>query len=187
MAFDISQFRAQLKYDGARPSQFEVQLFMPPTLQGIARLETRFFIRAASIPEESLTPISVPYFGRTIKVAGSREFRPWTVTVLNDEDFGIRAAFEAWSSRINSHRTNLRLFGSASPSEYVATARVIQYGKTGNIVRAYSMKNVWPIEIGAIPLDWSNGNQIEEYPLTFAYDWWEVENEGTSVQVDNPV
>lgn len=175
MAFDVSQFRAQLKYDGARPSQFEVQLFLPATLQGLARLETSFFIRASSLPPEQLTQIEVPYFGRTIKVAGTRTFPNWQVNVINDEDFAVRGAFEQWSSRINTHRSNLRAFATPSPGEYVASARVIQYGKTGNIVRSYKFANVWPTLVGQIDLDWANGNSIEEYPMLLSYDWWELE------------
>jgi len=30
----------------------------------------------------------------------------------------------------------------------------------------------YPTDIGAIALDWDNQNQIETFPVTFAYDYW---------------
>ncbi|MEK9799752.1 MAG: hypothetical protein VW647_02560, partial [Alphaproteobacteria bacterium] len=64
--------------------------------------------KASSIPASTVGQIEVPYFGRKVKMAGNRTFENWQVTVLNDEDFLVRNAFEKWSSFINSHENNLR-------------------------------------------------------------------------------
>ena len=31
----------------------------------------------------------------------------------------------------------------------------------------------FPVDVAAIDLDWASGDQIEEYGVTFAYQWWE--------------
>ena len=42
--------------------------------------------------------INVPFRGRELKVAGERTFENWVVTVINDEDFKLRTAFEKWAN-----------------------------------------------------------------------------------------
>ena len=34
---------------------------------------------------------------------------------------------------------------------------------------------MWPIEVGAIELDWNTTDTIETFTVTFQYDWWEVD------------
>jgi hypothetical protein len=118
--------------------------------------------------------IEVPYFGRRIKMAGDRTFADWSVTVINDEDFLIRNAMEEWSNKINSLQGNLRQFGAASPLLYKANAQVTQFSKTGTPIRTYQFNGIFPSAIAPIDLDWSATDQIEEFTVTFQYDWWEV-------------
>ena len=53
--------------------------------------------RATAIPTSSIGFSEVPYFGRTIKVAGQRRYDDWLITVINDEGalylFGDKACF----------------------------------------------------------------------------------------------
>lgn len=167
MAFNVNEIRANLIGDGARPSLFEVTMVNPVSTVGDQKL--RYMVRAAQIPASSLSMIPVPYFGREIKVAGTRTFADWTVTVMNDEDFAVRRAMEAWSSAINSNQTNVR-----SVSSYRSTADVIQYSKDGSEIRRYQFVNIFPIEVAPIELGWDQGNAIEEFQVTFAFDYWTV-------------
>lgn len=172
MAFNVNAFQAGLKLGGARPALFQVNITNP--VNGIADIQVPFLAKAASIPASTLNPIEVSYFGRVIKVAGTRTFNEWTVTVINDEDFQIRNALEEWSHSINSHEGNLRELGSASPLLYKSTAQVTQFSKTGVPLRVYDFVGLFPSEIGEIDLNWENGDQIEEFPVTFQYDYWQI-------------
>jgi hypothetical protein len=96
MAFNISDFRGQLEFGGARPSLFEVQIFNPANTTG--DLKTPFLVRAAQLPGSTVGTVPVSYFGRQIKLAGNRTFADWTVTIINDEDFLIRNALEEWNN-----------------------------------------------------------------------------------------
>ena len=167
MAFNVNEIRANLIGDGARPSLFEVTMVNPVSTLGDQKL--RYMVRAAQIPASSLSMIPVPYFGREIKVAGTRTFADWTVTVMNDEDFAVRRSLEAWSSAINSNQSNVR-----SVSNYRSSADVIQYGKDGTEIRRYQFVNIFPVEIAQIDLAWDQGNAIEEFQVTFAFDYWTV-------------
>ena len=92
MAFNVNEIRANLIGDGARPSLFEVEMTNPASTSGDAVL--RYMVRAAQIPQSTINPIEVPYFGRRIKLAGSRSYANWTVTVMNDENFAVRSAID---------------------------------------------------------------------------------------------
>ena len=197
MAFDVQQFRASLAADGARSSLFEVQLVFPGlattglTAGGAGGVTTpeqqvTFKARATSLPGDSINSITVNYFGREIKVAGTRTFPDWTITVINDEDFIIRNAFEKWMSRMNEHVANVRnpafLRGDGG---YQSTVTVKQFSKTGaaqgptlaspintGVIKRYDLIGAFPTDVSPIELDWG-ADTIEEFTVTFAYQWWE--------------
>lgn len=172
MAFNVNEIRSQLSLGGARNSLFQVTIQNPAN--GAADIKVPFLVRAAQIPASTLGLIEVPYFGRKIRLAGDRTFADWTVTVINDEDFLIRNAMEQWSNQIQTHQGNLRTFGTASPSAYKAQAQVTQFSKTGQPIRTYTFNGIFPTEISTIDMDWNSTDSIEEFTVTFQYDWWEV-------------
>lgn len=172
MAFNVNEIRSQLTLGGAKPSLFQVQIQNPAN--GVADLKVPFMVKAAAIPASNLGVVEVPYFGRKVKVAGDRTFEEWTVTVINDEDFLVRNAMEEWMNTINSHQNNLIEFGAASPSQYKAQAQIIQYSKTGVPIREYQFDGLFPTNVSAIEMSWETVDQIEEFTVTFQYDWWTV-------------
>jgi hypothetical protein len=172
MAFNINELRSQLVFGGAKASLFQVQIFNPATT--VADLKTPFMVKATSIPASTLGMVEVPYFGRKVKIAGDRTFEEWSVTVINDEDFLVRNAMEQWSASINSHQGNITSFGSASPLQYKSTALVTQFSKTGVPIREYTFNGIYPTSVAAIEMAWQTVDEIEEFVVTFQYDWWSV-------------
>jgi len=174
MAFRVQDFRAQMNFDGARPNLFECDLTFP-TITGGAQQQFTFMARAASLPGDTVNQIPLYYFGRELKFSGNRTFPEWTVTIINDEDFQVRNAFEAWMSGLNSHVANLRdpAFVKGDGG-YQQDGFVTQFGKTGDVIKEYKFIGMFPIDVGPIELDWGANDQIEEYQVTFAYQWWEA-------------
>jgi len=168
MAFSINQFKSQLVGGGARPSLFQVQISNP--VLGVADFKVPFMVKAAALPASNVGTYPVPYFGRQIKYAGDRTFEPWTVTIINDEDFAIRNAMEAWSNSINSHVSNTR----SLPQDYKSDAIITQYGKDGSTLRIYNFEGVFPINISEIGMAWEATDQIQEFTVTFDYDLWTI-------------
>lgn len=171
MAFNINDLRSQLTFGGAKSSLFQVQITNPAN--GVADIKVPFMARAAQLPASQLGTIEVPYFGRKIKLAGDRTFEPWTVTIMNDEDFLVRNAMENWMSTINSHVGNITNFNSASPLQYKAQAQVTQFSKTGAVLRTYQFNGLFPVDVSAIDMNWETEG-IQEFNVTFQYDWWSV-------------
>lgn len=168
MPLNINEMRATMGLGGARPSLFSVQLTNPVDSSGDTQLP--FFCRASALPAYNLGVVPVFYFGRQIKLPGTRTFDPWTVTIYNDEDFITRNALEGWNNAMNTLEGNVENFGNASPLNYKSQGTVTQYGKTGNILRVYQFKGIWPSNVAPIDLDWTNGDAIQEYQVTFQFD-----------------
>jgi len=180
MAFNVNEFISRgLEYGGARPSLFEVQMGQPPGIQfdadSVQKLS--FMCQAAQLPAASMSSIEIPYFGRKIKVAGERSFDNWTLSIMNDEDFKVRALFEKWSNALNSLETNLR-GGGLGAENYKADLDVIQYAKDGEVIRAYTVIGAFPTDVSSIDVNWSSTGTVQTFSATLAYDYWipQVEN-----------
>ena len=187
MAFNVNDFRSNMNYDGARPNLFDVNLTFPSALLGsisglsAANGKSRFLIKSAQLPGSTLGTVSVNYFGRELKFVGNRTFQDWTVTIINDEDFAIRAAMESWMNLMNSHVGNVRTPVGNSPLGYSSDATVTQYGKTQNTaIKKVKFVGLFPIDLSPIDLDWGSNDTIEEYQVTFAYQYWVDEVAGVT-------
>lgn len=175
MAFNINDFRSALQFDGARPNLFEVSLVWPGIVEEPSTAST-ILIKSSQLPGSTIGSVPVYYFGREIKLAGNRTFTDWTVTVINDEDFSIRNSLEAWMDSINSHVSNIRSPGSLAAGGpntlYTTDGVVTQYGKVGDAIKTFLIVGMFPIDLSPIDLDWGTNDSIEEYQVTFAYQYW---------------
>lgn len=174
MAFNVSEFRSNLVNDGARPNLFEVTLLnFPATISGgVAATDIKFKAKTSQLPGSTIGIVPVYYFGRELKFAGNRTFTDWTLTIINDEDFYVRNALEEWLNLVNSHTGNQRDSAYVSPTSYTSDASVVQYGKSGDSLKKYDFVGMFPVDVSPIDLDWSSNDSIEEYSVTFAYQYW---------------
>jgi hypothetical protein len=144
------------------------------SLPGNAQTKLTFMCKTAQLPGSTVNVVPMQYFGRELKFAGNRTFADWTITVINDEDFVIRNAFERWLSGINSHNLNLRNPIAATPSSYTVDGQVTQFGKAGNTLKQYKFVGLFPTDVTPIDVDWGSNDAIEEFSVTFSYQWWEA-------------
>ena len=174
---NISDFKAALIGGGARPNLFEVELTtLPDAVTGWDADIFRFMCKAAALPAQNIANIDVPFRGRIFKVAGDRTIDTWTVTVINDEDFRIRNAFEEWTQQIANLDTNI---GATDPSAYMTNAKVFQLGRgttksskdsngTDNVVlKEYEFVDIFPTTVSSIDLSYDTGDTIEEFTVEF--------------------
>ena len=172
----ISMFKSALIGGGARPNLFEVELTSIP--QGVtwSAENFRYMCKAASLPAQNIAAIDVPFRGRIFKVAGDRTIDTWTVTIINDEGFALRNAFEQWTEQIAKLSNNL---GATNPSEYMTNATVYQLGrgstassKTSDgeenvVLKEYEFQEIFPTNVSAIDLSYDTGDTIEEFTVEF--------------------
>jgi len=172
----ISDFKSALVGGGARPNLFEVELTtLPAGIQWDAD-SFRYMCKAAALPASVIANIDVPFRGRIFKVAGDRTIETWSVTVINDESFKLRNAFEEWMQQIAKLDNNL---GATLPESYMTDATVYQLGRgsttsskdsTGSansVLKEYKMQSIFPTNLSAIDLSYDTGDTIEEFTVEF--------------------
>ncbi len=175
MAFNVNEFRSQMIGDGARPNLFEVSMPFPVfSAPGNAQTKLTYMCKTAQIPGSTLGVVPVQYFGRELKFVGNRTFTDWTITIINDEDFVIRNAFERWMAGINSHNLNVRNPAALAPLGYSVDGDVTQFGKNGNTLKKYKFIGLFPTDLTPIDVDWGSNDTIEEFTVTLAVQWWEA-------------
>ena len=172
----ISNFKTAMSGGGARPNLFEVEITTLPS--GIAwnAAGFKFMCKAAQLPGQTIASIDVPFRGRTFKVAGDRTIDAWTVTIINDENFEYRNAFESWTELIAKLDTNI---GATLPDAYMRNAKVYQLGRgsrasstdntgTENVVlKEYEFIDIFPTSVAPIDLSYDSGDTIEEFTVEF--------------------
>ena len=172
----ISNFKAALIGGGARPNLFEVELTTLPAGIVWDADNFRYMCKAAQLPASQIANIDVPFRGRIFKVAGDRTVDQWSVTIINDENFRLRNAFEEWVNLIANLDTNL---GATDPSAYMVNAKVYQLGRgstpqsttnAGNansVLKEYEFQDIFPTTVSAIDLSYDSTDAIEEFTVDF--------------------
>ena len=172
----ISQFKSQLIGGGARPNLFEVELTTLPAGIAWPADNFRYMCKAAQLPASVIANIDIPFRGRIFKVAGDRTIEPWSITVINDEDFRIRKAMEEWVDFIAKLENNL---GATDPSAYMVNAKVFQLGRgaapssqnnsgdRNSVLREYEFIDIFPTSVSSIDLSYDSSDTIEEFTVDF--------------------
>ena len=186
----ISDFKSALIGGGARPNLFEVEMTtLPEGVTGWDAETFRFMCKAASLPPQTIAAIDIPFRGRIFKVAGDRTIDPWTVTIINDESFNLRNAFEEWADLIAKLENNL---GATDPNAYMVNAKVYQLGRgsspssksnTGtanSVIKEYEFFNIWPSAVAAIDLSYDSTDAIEDFTVDFQVQSYKFNGAGGS-------
>ena len=196
----ITGFKERLAGGGARSNLFEVSIpSFPAPLQNLWRtgagneIDTfKFLCKTAALPASNVASIDVPFRGRVMKVAGDRTFDPWTVTIINDEDFQLRTAFELWMNSISKLDNNT---GITNPTSYMTDAFVYQLGRGANQgrfsesnsdidngdaippLRTYKFYDIFPTNVSEISVSYDD-SEIQEFTVEFQVQWWSAGETG---------
>ena len=196
----LTEFRQKLRGGGARPNLFEVDIPRFPFAvrqrgnggpnvwkKDNHREEFKFMCKAAQLPASTVAPVEIPFRGRILKVAGDRTFADWTITIINDENFKLRSAFEQWSNTMTRLDNGM---GPTRPGDYMCNAFVRQLGRgdeqndrTGvragdnrrqDVLRTYKFFDIFPTEVSSIEVSYDSTNTVEEFTVTFAVQYFEI-------------
>ena len=210
----LTNFKTELAGGGARPNLFEVSITnwagginAGSGDKGYGRWTNddkskfNFLCKAAALPASTLGVVEVPFRGRVFKVTGDKTFDTWTVTIINDEDFQLRTAFERWVNGMNKLSDGS---GATNPSSYMGDAFVKQLsrgyrnwdktigGSTRNTqdpnnsggdtgaagsaksLRTYFLHDIWPSNVSAIDLSYDTTDTVEEFQVEFQVQWMSI-------------
>ena len=169
----IDDFKANLIGGGARANQYRVTI-TPPTgiTTGLQVRRTSFLVTGSSLPAMTLTPIAIPFRGRSIYIAGDREFgTEWTTTFINDTDFMIRNAMERWSNGINDLADGT---GVVVPADYQTDLTVEHLDRDDRVLKSYIFRSAWPTNVTEIALTNEAATAMETFDVTWRYQHFEA-------------
>lgn len=194
----ISQFKSKLVGGGARANLFEVQVNFPAGINlgvqvdgntGFNADNFRFLCKAAALPASTVAAVDIPFRGRILKVAGDRTFEVWTITVINDENFQHRRAFEAWMQNVAQYGDHS---GLTDPNAYMGQATVYQLGRSpsnqqgtgttgqnARILAQYKFVDIFPTNLSAIDLSYESTDTIEEFTAELQVQYFYPEAAGS--------
>ena len=165
---NLSAFTTALQGGGARANQFMI------TMGGTGATgltnNFHFLCRSAQVPALTIGEVAVPYRGRVIYLAGDRTYDAWTVTIMNDRNFSIRASLEAWMDDMGDIGGTTKA-NTLSATAYYGNATVRQLDRNNTPIRTYKLEGLWPTTLDAIDLSYDANDAIEEFGATFRFNW----------------
>ncbi|SVD88211.1 uncharacterized protein METZ01_LOCUS441065, partial [marine metagenome] len=99
-------------------------------------------------------------------------------TIINTEDYKIRNSIEAWMDNINTTVDNE---GFSDNESWVSSATLRQYGKDGSTLIDYDFWDIWPTTITEIALSYDTASDIEQFDVTWAYNYYETVAQSSDV------
>ena len=167
--FKVDDLKSRLPGGGARANLFRATVEFPGYAGGDSNLVS-FLCKGAQLPASTVGMVPVPFRGQVLKVAGDRTYEDWTVTIINDDLFKGRDAFERWMNGINQNKTNQ---GLVSPQAYQTDMIVEQLTRDDLVSKTVTIRGAFPINVSAIDLSYDTTDAIEEFTVTFAFQYWE--------------
>ena len=179
----LGTFTSALKYGGARPSLFEFSITGAPSTVSASLSDVHLYCNVSEIPPLTLTPIERQYFGRTVKIPGDLVFADLTTTIINTEKYNVRNEIEKWMEFINNTTSNE---SEAAADFGTGTAKLKHFQKDGTETMIYQFNDCWPTTISEIALSYDTASDIEQFDVTWAYNYYTmVLGSGSSVATNN--
>ena len=164
---------------GTRPNRFDVSMAIPQAASGSQTVMTTE-VAALTLPASVITPIFVPFRGRTLKVPGDRQYGSWSFTVIDPQpDVGeaLWKELHDWSGRINDHITNVTNWSpDAGDGEKTTVDWVIHHHDLNGEkppIKVMNLRNCWPTTIGEFALNHSAMDQLATFSVTVEYEYFD--------------
>ena len=166
----VDDFKSKLTGGGARANLFKATVNFPSYVATSDVELTSFLCKGVQIPSSVIAPITIPFRGRQLQMAGDRTFEPLTLTIINDASFVVRNAFESWANGINNFAENT---GLSNMNDYICDVVVEQLNKAGETTKKYEFRGCWPSNVSTIDLNYDTENTIEEFTVELQVQYWE--------------
>ena len=182
------------KYHGdggfSRPSRYEVLIIPPrgsnnnPISDDISDNE---IIRKTSLACESIsfpgrnidTTTDTNIYGPTREIASGFSYAEVSATFRCSSDMKEKLYFETWQKQsFNTQTWSMQYY-----EDYIGAVQIFQLDENNNRKYGVELVEAFPKTIGAMTLDYSNGNEINKLPVTFSYRWWKNLNDEADLPV----
>jgi hypothetical protein len=166
MPFNLDTFKSNFQ-GGARSYLF---MFSPQFPAGVSSIpaapETKYLVRATSVPESTTEEIIVNWQGADRKLAGKQTFADWTITFNVDMQSTVRVAYEEWIKSIHNVDGDHK-YGYPVDYEMTQNLWMLNYDGSEHILDI-ELVDAFPKSVSAITLDYS-AMDIAQFDVTFGY------------------
>lgn len=131
------------------------------------------YCKNTSLPNSSFQESVVYYYGRAYSEAADRVYDPLDITFYNSQDFAIRNFIELWMNNINLSKGNRQIQADGSYN-YFSDIQIDQLDRRNKVIKSYIFKDCFPLMCSPIPLDYSATNTIEEFTVSFRFQWFQT-------------
>ena len=174
----------------SRPSRYEVLIIPPrgsnnnPTSGDISNNKT---IRETSLACENIsfpgrnidTTTDTNIYGPTREIASGFSYAEVSATFRCSSDMKEKLYFETWQKQsFNTQTWSMQYY-----EDYIGAVQIFQLDENNNRKYGVELVEAFPKTIGAMTLDYSNGNEIHKLPVTFSYRWWKNLNDEADLPV----
>lgn len=169
------------KFSSVRPSLFRVLFsiiqdnkFLKNDFIKTDKIKDMYiYCKNTSLPGSSFQESVVYYYGRPYSEVADRIYDPLDITFYNSQDFAIRNFIELWMNNINSSKGNKQLEADGKYN-YFSDIQIDQLDRRNNIIKSYFFYDCYPLMCSPIVLDYTAVNTIEEFTVSFRYQWFQT-------------
>ena len=174
----------------SRPSRYEV-LLLPPRGSGnnptSGNISNREIVRKTSIACENIsfpgrnidTTTDTNIYGPTREIASGFSYADISATFRCSSDMKEKLYFETWQRQsFNAQTWSMQYY-----EDYIGAVQIFQLDEKDKRVYGVELVEAFPKTIGAMALDYSNGNEIHKLSVTFSYRWWKNLNDEADLPV----
>ena len=174
----------------SRPSRYEVLIIPPrgsnnnPTSGDISNnkkiREISLACENISFPGRNIdTTTDTNIYGPTREIASGFSYAEVSATFRCSSDMKEKLYFETWQKQsFNTQTWSMQYY-----EDYIGAVQIFQLDENNNRKYGVELVEAFPKTIGAMTLDYSNGNEINKLPVTFSYRWWKNLNDEADLPV----
>lgn len=187
MAFNISDFSAQMNRLGVAQSNLFVSTLSPPNglSQVLSTEELMFLCRSVNIPELAVgtTDYKPSGIGVMERRPTSFNYSPVSVVFVVDSRFRVLKFFHAWMQTVVNYDTQAgpasqsasgaKVYEFGFKTDYVTNMSVTMFSNAvddSELSYTYTFGNLYPMNIGNITVAWENAAEVMLLPVTFSFD-----------------
>lgn len=135
------------------------------------------FCHTAAFPMRSLSVWDHKMWSAPYKVPNSQNFEPVTFGFYADSDMNTRRYFDAWMSAVINLYSNTTNYYD----EFVSDVNIIALDREGNDTYRVTLREAYPLNIGAVDLSYANRNSVTTVNVTMTYKLWSAETFGADI------
>jgi hypothetical protein len=142
----------------------------------------------------SLDEIRHKGYGLVEKRPNSINFEDFTVSILGDAGGQVLEFVQKWLSLVTNFDGESEVSDAGIPAEmfnypaeYWGTIELYLYDITSQIYKTYTLNKAFPVNLGAVELNWAQNDSIMRIPVTFTYRSYKMSPNGSMASSGTPI